>query len=58
VAIVSDELGELTDMCDRVLVFYRGRITREFRKGSDEMTPSRILAAIEGETEEAAHAVA
>jgi ABC-type sugar transport system ATPase subunit len=58
VAIVSDELGELTDMCDRVLVFYRGRITREFWKGSDEMTPSRILAAIEGETEEAAHAVA
>ncbi len=58
VAIVSDELGELTDMCDRILVFYRGRITREFRKGVDEMTPSRILAAIEGGAEETVHAVA
>jgi rhamnose transport system ATP-binding protein len=58
VAIVSDELGELTDMCDRILVFYRGRIVREFRKGEDEMTPARILAAIEGETVEAADAVA
>ena len=58
VAIVSDELGELTDMCDRILVFYRGRITREFRKGVDELTPAGILAAIEGETVEAVHAVA
>ena len=58
VAIVSDELGELTDVCDRVLVFYRGRLTREFRKGVDEMTPARILAAIEGEVEEGVDAVA
>ncbi|MBA3415381.1 MAG: sugar ABC transporter ATP-binding protein [Chloroflexia bacterium] len=58
VAIVSDELNELIDMCDRVLVFYRGRLTREFRTGRDVMTPARILAAIEGATEEVADAVA
>jgi ABC-type sugar transport system ATPase subunit len=58
VAIVSDELGELTDMCDRVLVFYRGRIVREFRKGAHDMRPATILDAIEGGSEEAADAVA
>jgi ABC-type sugar transport system ATPase subunit len=58
VAIVSDELGELTDMCDRILVFYRGRVVREFRKGVDDLTPARILDAIEGGSEEAVDAVA
>ncbi|MCC6312764.1 MAG: sugar ABC transporter ATP-binding protein [Thermomicrobiales bacterium] len=58
VAIVSDELSELIDMCDRILVFYRGRIVREFQKGTDVMTPERILDAIEGGAEEVAHAVA
>jgi ABC-type sugar transport system ATPase subunit len=58
VGIVSDELGELTDMCDRILVFYRGRIVREFRKGEPGWTPASILEAIEGGTEETAHAVA
>ncbi|MCX7801373.1 MAG: ATP-binding cassette domain-containing protein, partial [Fimbriimonadales bacterium] len=51
VGIVSDELSELLDICDRVLVFYRGRITREFRKGVDAVTTERVLAAIEGEAE-------
>ncbi|MGI9252340.1 MAG: sugar ABC transporter ATP-binding protein [Thermomicrobiales bacterium] len=58
VGIVSDELTELTDMCDRILVFYRGRIVREFRKGVEDWTPASILEAIEGGTGEAAHAVA
>ena len=58
VAIVSDELLELIDTCDRIVVFYRGRIAREFIKGTDEMTPARLLAAIEGGAGEAAHAMA
>ena len=58
VAIVSDELLELIDTCDRIVVFYRGEIAREFRKGTDEMTPATILAAIEGGAGEAAHAMA
>jgi ABC-type sugar transport system ATPase subunit len=58
VAIVSDELTELVDTCDRIVVFYRGRIAREFRKGTDEMTPATVLAAIEGGVGEAAYAMA
>jgi ABC-type sugar transport system ATPase subunit len=58
VAIVSDELNELIDVCDRILVFYRGRIVREFRKGDAAMTPEHILNAIEGGTEVADDAVA
>ena len=51
-AVVSDELNELMDICDRIVVFYRGRIIREFRKGRDTITAARLLAAIEGETVE------
>jgi ABC-type sugar transport system ATPase subunit len=49
VGVVSDELSELLDICDRIVVFYRGRIVREFRKGKDEITTVKLLAAIEGE---------
>ena len=52
VGVVSDELSELMDVCDRIIVFYRGRIVREFRKGKDEITTVKLLAAIEGETAE------
>ena len=58
VAIVSDELSELIDTCDRIVVFYRGQIAREFIKGTDEMTPATLLAAIEGGAGEASHAMA
>ena len=52
IAVVSDELNELMDICDRIVVFYRGRIIREFRKDRDTITAARLLAAIEGETVE------
>ncbi|MFO0992085.1 MAG: sugar ABC transporter ATP-binding protein [Hyphomicrobiales bacterium] len=52
VGVVSDELSELMDVCDRIIVFYRGRVVREFRKGHDEITTVKLLAAIEGETAE------
>ena len=58
VAIVSDELTELIDTCDRIVVFYRGQVVREFIKGQDEMTPAMILEAIEGGAVEGSHAVA
>ena len=53
VGVVSDELSELIDICDRIFVFYRGRVVREFRKGEEEITSVKLLAAIEGETAEA-----
>jgi ABC-type sugar transport system ATPase subunit len=52
VGVVSDELSELMDVCDRIIVFYRGRVVREFRKGKDDITTVKLLAAIEGETAE------
>jgi ABC-type sugar transport system ATPase subunit len=58
VAVVSDELSELIDTCDRIIVFHRGRISREFIKGRDELTPALVLGAIEGGEGEAAHALA
>ena len=51
IAVVSDELNELMDMCDRILVFHRGRIVREFVKARAEFSSEAILMAIEGETE-------
>jgi ABC-type sugar transport system ATPase subunit len=56
VAVVSDELSELMDICDRIVVFYRGKIIREFRKDRDTISTARLLAAIEGETEETVNA--
>jgi ABC-type sugar transport system ATPase subunit len=56
VAVVSDELSELMDICDRIVVFYRGTIIREFRKDRDKITTAILLAAIEGETVETINA--
>ena len=56
VAVVSDELSELMDICDRIVVFYRGRIIREFRKNREPITTAILLAAIEGETLETTNA--
>jgi ABC-type sugar transport system ATPase subunit len=58
VAVISDELNELTDIADRIVVFHRGRIVREFRKGDPDMTPERVLDAIEGGLMEVSDAVA
>lgn len=55
VGVISDELSELIDICDRIVVFYRGRIVRQFSKAADEITAVRLLAAIEGETAESLH---
>ena len=48
VAIVSDELSELQDVCDRILVMYRGEIVAEFRKGDPALTHEALLQTIEG----------
>jgi ABC-type sugar transport system ATPase subunit len=57
IAVVSDELNELMDICDRIVVFYRGEIIKEFRKGRDTITTTGLLAAIEGESVENDNAV-
>jgi ABC-type sugar transport system ATPase subunit len=55
VGVLSDELSELMDISDRIVVFYRGRIVREFRKDRDAISNVKLLAAIEGETAENLH---
>jgi ABC-type sugar transport system ATPase subunit len=48
IIIISTEIRELIGVCDRILVMNDGRMTNEFRKGEKDMTPEKILAAIEG----------
>ncbi|HVO68784.1 MAG TPA: ATP-binding cassette domain-containing protein, partial [Aggregatilineaceae bacterium] len=48
IVIISSEVRELIGVCDRILVMYEGRITREFRRDLPETTPENILLAIEG----------
>ena len=55
ICVVSDELNELIDICDRIVVFTRGRISREFVKGQEEITPKGLIAAIEGVSMEEEH---
>lgn len=48
ILIISTEVRELLGVCDRILVMYEGRITREFCSEDEQMTPENILLAIEG----------
>jgi ABC-type sugar transport system ATPase subunit len=48
ILIISSEVRELIDICDRILVMYEGRIIEEFIKGDINSTPEKILQAIEG----------
>ena len=47
---VSSDLEEVTEMCDRVLVIYRGRIIAEYKRG--EIDADRLLAAASGAVSE------
>jgi ABC-type sugar transport system ATPase subunit len=48
VVLSSESEDELIDMCDRVLVFFRGECVREFRKGEDDFNTAAIYNAIQG----------
>ena len=52
IAVVSDELNELIDICDRIVVFYRGKIIKQFHKSEGNITTTALLSAIEGEAGE------
>jgi len=49
VLMVSEEIRELLESCDRVVVMYSGAICREFVPGRPETTVENVLLAIEGE---------
>ncbi|MEP3279882.1 MAG: sugar ABC transporter ATP-binding protein [Stappiaceae bacterium] len=46
IVFVSSELDEMVEMCDRILVIYRGAIIEEFAKG--EIDSDRLLAVASG----------
>jgi ABC-type sugar transport system ATPase subunit len=48
IIIISSEVRELVGVCDRIVVMYEGRISREFRRDEPDTTPETILLAIEG----------
>ena len=56
VIFLSSDLEEIAEMCDRVLVIYRGRIIRQYLKG--EVDPDRLLATASGAEDAAAEVVA
>jgi ribose transport system ATP-binding protein len=48
VAFISEEIREMSDVCDRILVMYDGQITAEFQMSDPDATVERILHAVEG----------
>lgn len=49
--LISNEVRELSVICDRILVMCEGKITYQFIKGDAEAIPENILLAIEGSYE-------
>ena len=47
VLMISSDLNEVIDECDRVLTMYKGRITGEFERGAARL---QIMAAATGES--------
>ena len=43
---LSSDLEEIVEMCDRILVIYRGRLTHSFAHG--EIDADRLLSAASG----------
>ncbi len=48
VVVISEEIRELLDICDRILVMFKGRICREFLARDPQTTVEAILHAVEG----------
>jgi len=46
--VISEEIRELLDICDRILVMFRGAIVAEFHARDPGVTVERILHAVEG----------
>ena len=48
VVVISEEIHEMLDMCDRILVMYQGKIIKEFSTHAKDTTVEKILHAVEG----------
>ena len=49
--VYSSDLAEVVGLCDRVVTFYRGRLTEEF--SGDKLTEANVLSAIVGHEQRA-----
>jgi ribose transport system ATP-binding protein len=47
ILFVSSDFEEVTQMCDRILVIYKGEMIAEYRKG--EINAEELLAAASGQ---------
>lgn len=48
VVVISEEIRELLDICDRIVVMFKGRIVKEFLTNDSKTTSEAILHAVEG----------
>jgi len=48
VVVISEEIRELLDICDRIVVMFKGKLIAEFQTNSPDTTVERILHAVEG----------
>jgi ABC-type sugar transport system ATPase subunit len=48
VVVISEEIHELLDMCDRILVMFQGKIIKEFLTHDKNTSVENILRAVEG----------
>lgn len=48
VALISEEIREMIDICDRIVVMREGRIAAEFQVGASDTTAENILHVVEG----------
>jgi ABC-type sugar transport system ATPase subunit len=49
IVIISEEIREMMDVCDRILVMYNGEIVSEFKVNDPNYIADQILMAVEGE---------
>lgn len=52
VVVISEEIRELLDICDRILVMFKGRIVRDFPTHDPQTTVESILHAVEGASQQ------
>ncbi len=48
VVMISEEIRELLDICDRILVMFKGRVVAEFDTSDPTTTAEAILSVVEG----------
>ena len=48
VVVISEEIRELLDICDRIVVMFGGRVVTEFDVDAPSTDVASILSAVEG----------